>query len=175
VNTQPNRAQRAITGAQLYTKLTNLVDNAVYRLTWDDETNPHDVLERLLDRLIDIADNLQESMVDTDEPEVWYDVCQGCGGVFPLAPSRSPLCATCVDMETDFRAEEEFEPRRLRVVKDLSNSPSAAAIGLPWIAYCPCCPWFAPFTGHQYALHEALNHVTRQHYTHPDTGQEVPW
>jgi hypothetical protein len=50
--------------AELRTKLTNLVDNAMYRLV-DDETSPHHILDRVVDRLVEIADTLAPSTVDT--------------------------------------------------------------------------------------------------------------
>jgi hypothetical protein len=166
------------TGPQLRIKLTNLVDNTDYCLTVDDARSDH-LLEQLLDRLTDIADSLPEPTVNTgldagQESDVWYDACECCAGPYTYGPSRSPLCGICAEMESGL-PDEEFEPRRVRVVKDLSNSPCAGAVGLPWIAYCPCCPWFAPFTAHEYALHEALMHIARRHYIHPDTGREVPW
>ncbi len=161
--------------AELRTKLANLVGNVWHRLNTD-ETHPHYLLERLLDRLDEIVDTPDTlATADTAATEETYDTCQCCGGVFTLAPSRAPLCATCAQMEADLAADEPEPRRRVLVFKDHNNSEIAAAIGMPWIAYCPCCDWSAPFTAHEYALHEALRHIANLHDIHPDTGTEVPW
>lgn len=70
-------------------------------------------------------------------------------------------------------------PARLKVVRDRDNNPLAAAIGQPWIAYCPCCDMqnkpgaWASFTGWNIAYHWATQHAT-WHQTANVLGLDTP-
>jgi hypothetical protein len=58
---------------------------------------------------------------------------------------------------------------RNTVLRDRTNSPFAAGIGQPWLAYCRCCArepgygFFASFGEWHHALHWALQHVRTRH------------
>jgi hypothetical protein len=62
---------------------------------------------------------------------------------------------------------------RIRVLRDLTNSPFAAGIGQPWMAYCRCCArdpgygFFATFNTWDYAIDWALQHARTTHPRSP--------
>jgi len=88
-------------GQHLRTKLTNLVDDVWYRLNFDD-TNSSYLLERVLDRVAEIADTLTPSTLDaagtagTRTPSTYFESV-GCGdcGSTKVTRYADGTCFTC--------------------------------------------------------------------------------